>query len=212
MNYSELLIWQYKLPKAIAEIDMKSQFWIDFMEDCLTFIDMWNIDTAEKYSLDVLGRIFGVSRSSVSMTEKDYLTYYEKTGGLGWGRGRWYVEGEAFRETILLTDQEFRFLIKARIWKLYQNPSIDYLTDALQDLTGSDASIVDNYNMTMTVYYGSGVLQDGFVKFAVENLDILPRPVGVMYTYEQTPVKYFGFNGDEFDDNYGFGVGRFIDS
>ena len=212
MTYSELLIWQYKLPKAIAEIDMKSQFWIDFMQDCLTFIDMWNIDTAEKYSLDVLGRIFGVSRSSVSMTEKEYLTYYEKTGGLGWGKGRWYVEGEAFRETILLTDQEFRFLIKARIWKLYQNPSIDYLTDALQDLTGSDAYIVDNYNMTMTVYYGSGVLQDGFVKFAVENLDILPRPVGIMYAYEQAGVKYFGFNGDEFDNNYGFGVGRFIDS
>lgn len=211
MNYSELLIWQYKLPKAIAEIDMKSQFWSDFMEDCLKFIDMWNIDTAEKYSLDVLGRIFGVSRSSVSMTEKEYLTYYEKTGGLGWGKGRWYVEGEAFRETILLNDQEFQFLIKARIWKLYQNPSIDYLTDALQDLTGSNAYIVDNYNMTMTVYYGSGVLQDGFVKFAVENLDILPRPVGIGYTYEQAPIKYFGFNGDEFDDNYGFGVGRFID-
>ena len=212
MNYSELLIWQYKLPKAIAEIDMKSQFWTDFMEDCLTFIDMWNIDTAEKYSLDVLGRIFGVSRSSVSMTEKEYLTYFEKTGGLGWGKGRWYVEGEAFRETILLTDQEFRFLIKARIWKLYQNPSIDYLTDALQDLTGVDASIVDNYNMTMIVYYGSGISQDGFIKFAVENLDILPRPVGVMYTYEQAGVKYFGFNSDEFGNNYGFGVGRFTDS
>lgn len=212
MTYSDLLIWQYKLPKAIAEIDMKSQFWIDFMQDCLNFIDMWNIDTAEKYSLDVLGRIFGVSRSSVSMTEKEYLTYYEKTGGLGWGKGRWYVDGEAFRETILLTDQEFRFLIKARIWKIYQNPSIDYLTDALQDLTGSDAYIVDNYNMTMKVYYGGDVSLDSFIKFAVENLDILPRPVGIMYTYEQAGVEYFGFNGDEFSNNYGFGVGRFIDS
>lgn len=212
MNYSDLLIWQYKLPKAIAEIDMKSQFWIDFMDDCLKFIDMWNIDTAEKYSLDVLGRIFGVSRSSVSMTEKEYLTYYEKTGGLGWGRGRWYVAGEAFRETILLTDQEFRFLIKARIWKLYQNPSLDYLTDALQALTGDDAYIVDNGNMTMKVYYGSTVALDSFIKFAIKNLDILPRPVGVGYTYEQAGVKYFGFNGEEFDNNYGFGIGRFIDS
>ena len=212
MNYSELLIWQYKLPKAIAEIDMKSQFWIDFMNDCLKFIDMWNIDTAEKYSLDVLGRIFGVSRSSVSLTEKEYLTYYEKTGGLGWGRGRWYVAGEAFGETILLTDQEFRFLIKARIWKLYQNPSLDYLTDALQALTGDDAYIVDNGNMTMKVYYGNTVALDSFIKFAIENLDILPRPVGIGYTYEQAGVKYFGFNGEEFDNNYGFGVGRFIDS
>ena len=212
MNYSELLIWQYKLPKAIAEIDMKSQFWIDFMEDCLKFIDMWNIDTAEKYSLDVLGRIFGVSRSSVSLTEKEYLTYYEKTGGLGWGKGRWYVAGEAFREAILLTDQEFRFLIKARIWKLYQNPSLDYLTDALQDLTGNDAYIVDNGDMTMKVYYSAEVSQDSFIKFAVENLDILPRPVGIGYTYEQSWSKFFGFNGEEFDNNYGFGVGRFIDA
>ncbi|MBO7706754.1 MAG: DUF2612 domain-containing protein [Acinetobacter sp.] len=212
MNYSDLLIWQYKLPKAIAEIDMKSQFWIDFMDDCLKFIDMWNIDTAEKYSLDVLGRIFGVSRSSVSMTEKEYLTYYEKTGGLGWGRGRWYIAGEAFRETILLTDQEFRFLIQARIWKLYQNPSLDYLTDALQALTGDDAYIVDNGDMTMKVYYGNTVALDSFIKFAIENLDILPRPVGIGYTYEQAGVKYFGFNGEEFENNYGFGVGGFIDA
>ena len=212
MKYSDLLIWQYKLPKAIAEIDMKSQFWIDFMEDCLKFIDMWNVDTAEKYSLDVLGRIFGVSRSSVSLTEKEYLTYYEKTGGLGWGRGRWYRAGEAFRETILLTDQEFRFLIKARIWKLYQNPSLDYLTDALQALTGGDAYIVDNGNMTMKVYYGNTIALDSFIKFAIENLDILPRPVAVGYTYEQAGVKYFGFNGEEFDNNYGFGIGRFIDA
>lgn len=212
MKYSDLLIWQYKLPNAIAEIDMKSKFWTDFMEDCLKFIDMWNIDTAEKYSLDVLGRIFDVSRTSVSMTEKDYLTYYEQTGGLGWGKGRWYVEGEAFRETILLNDAEFRFLIRARIWKLYQNPSLDYLTDALQDLAGQDGFIVDSGDMTMKVYYGSEIDLDSFIKFAVENLDILPRPVGVMYTYEQASAKYFGFNGDEFDNNYGFGVGRFIDS
>lgn len=212
MSYSDLLIWQYKLPNAIAEIDMKSKFWIDFMEDCLKFIDMWNIDTAEKYSLDVLGRIFGVSRTSVSMTEKDYLTYYEKTGGLGWGQGRWYRSGEAFRETILLEDEEFRFLIKARIWKLYQNPSLDYLTDALQALTGDDAFIVDNYDMTMKVFYGSEIDLNSFILFAVENLDILPRPIGVMYTYEQASAKYFGFDGDEFDNNYGFDVGRFIDA
>ena len=212
MSYSDLLIWQYKLPNAIAEIDMKSKFWIDFMEDCLKFIDMWNIDTAEKYSLDVLGRIFGVSRTSVSMTEKDYLTYYEKTGGLGWGQGRWYRSGEAFRETILLEDEEFRFLIKARIWKIYQNPSLYYLTDALQDLTGDDAFIVDNYDMTMKIFYGSEIDLNSFIRFAVENLDILPRPIGVMYTYEQASAKYFGFDGDEFDNNYGFDVGRFVDA
>ena len=213
MNYSDLLIWQYKLTKAIAEIDMKSQFWIDFMNDCLKFIDMWNIDTAEKYSLDVLGRIFGVSRSSVSLTEKEYLTYYEKTGGLGWGRGRWYRAGEAFRETILLNDFEFRFLIKARIWKLYQNPSLDYLTDALQDLTGEDAYIYNRANpMDMTVAYGSKVSDDSFLKFAIENLDILPRPIGVKYYFEQAGEKFFGFGDEEFLNNYGFGVGRFTDS
>lgn len=212
MKYSDLLIWQYKLPKAIAEIDMQSKFWTDFMDDCLEFIEMWDIDKAQKYSLDVLGRIFGVSRTSVSMTEKEFFTYYEKTGGLGWGKGRWYIEGEAFRETILLEDSEFRFLIKARIWKLYQNPSLDYITDALQDLTGADGFVVDNNDMTMKIFYGSGIDLNSFIKFAVENLDILPRPVGTMYTYEQASARYFGFDGEEFDNNYGFGEGRFIDS
>jgi len=212
MKYSDLLMWQYKLPKATAEIDLKSGLWVEFMQHCLDFAGSWDIDTAEGYNLDVLGRIFGVSRTSISMTEKEYLTYYEQTGGLGWGRGRWYVAGEAFRETILLNDYEFRFLIRARIWKLYQNPSIDYLTDALQDLTGEDAYIVDNGDMTMTVRYGSGIALDSFIKFAVENFDVLPRPVAVQYKFEQAYVKYFGFGDAEFDNNYGFDVGRFIDS
>lgn len=212
MKYSDLLIWQYKKPKAIAEIDLVTGGWIDLMQDALNFASSWDIDSAQKYNLDVLGRIFGVSRTSVSMTEKEYLTYYEKTGGLGWGQGRWYVAGEAFRETILLNDSEFRFLIKARILKLYQNPSLDYLTDALQELTGEDAYIVDHSNMTMTVFYGSSILVDSFVKFAIENLDILPRPVGVKYNYDQAGARYFGFADEEFENNYGFNVGRFTDS
>ena len=214
MKYSDLLMWQYKLPKATAEIDLTSSSWVEFMQHCLNFAGSWGLDTAEGYNLDVLGRIFGVSRTSISMTEKEYLTYYEQTGGLGWGRGRWYVAGEAFRETILLNDFEFRFLIRARIWKLYQNPSIDYLTDALQDLTGEDAYIYDRGSspMAMTVAYGSDVSDDSFIKFAIENFDILPRPVGVQYFFEKAGDKFFGFDGAEFTNNYGFGVGRFTDA
>lgn len=212
MKYSDLLIWQYKLPKATAEVDLITKPWVQLMRDCITFLEMWDIDIAQGYSLDVLGRILKVTRTSVSMTEKEYLTYYEKTGGLGWGQGRWYVAGEAFRETVLLTDSEFRFLLKARIWKLYQNPSIDYLTDAVQDLTGADAYIVDNGNMTMRVFYSGSVALDSFIRFAIENLDILPRPVGIMYTYWQAGAKLFGFGDPEFTNNYGFNEGRFIDS
>ena len=212
MKYSDLLIWQYKLPKATAEIDLITKPWVQLMRDCITFLEMWDIDLAQGYSLDVLGRILKVARTSVSMTEKEYLTYYEKTGGLGWGQGRWYVAGEAFRETVLLTDSEFRFLLKARIWKLYQNPSIDYLTDAVQDLTGADAYIVDNGNMTMKVFYSGSVATDSFIRFAIETLDVLPRPVGIKYEFEQAGAKFFGFGDAEFTNNYGFNEGRFIDS
>ena len=86
------------------------------------------------------------------------------------------------------------------------------MTDALQDLTGDDAYIVDNGNMTMTVRYGSGIALDSFIKFAVENFDVLPRPVAVQYKFEQAYVKYFGFGDDEFINNYGFDVGRFFDA
>ena len=64
----------------------------------------------------------------------------------------------------------------------------------------------------MKVYYGAEVSQDSFIKFAIESLDILPRPVSIGYTYEQAGSKFFGFNGEEFDNNYGFGIGRFIDA
>lgn len=212
MKYSDLIIWQYKKPNAIAEIDLKSKQWIDFMQSCLKFIEMWDIDKANGYSLDVLGRIFGVSRTSISMQEKDFLTYYEKTGGLGWGQGRWYREGEALRQSIRLNDFEYKFLLKARIWKLFQDPSIDYLTDALQALTGEDAFIQDNGDMTMKVFYGSLASVGTFMQFAVTQLDILPRPVGIMYTYEQAGAKYFGFGDTEFTNNYGYEIGRYVDA
>lgn len=213
MNYSDLLIWQYKLPKAIAEIDMKSKQWQDIMQSCIKVTEMWDIEKANGYALDVLGRIFGVSRNSVSMLEKDYLTYYEQTGGLGWGQGRWYRAGESLTQSIRLLDSEYKFMLKARIWKLYQDASLDYLTDAVQALTGEDAYIVDNYDMTMKVFYGNYINSvDSFIKFAIENLDVLPRPVGTMYTFEQAGQKYFGFGDPEFANNYGYGVGRFVDA
>lgn len=212
MKYSELIIWQYQKPKAIAEIDLKTKPWLQLMDDCIKFLEMKDIDKAYGYSLDILGRIFGVSRVSVSMQEKDYFTYYEKTGGLGWGQGRWYVEGEAFRETVLLSDEEFRFLLKARIWKLNQSASLDYLTDALQDLVGLDSYVIDNYDMTMTIKYSDQIQDDSFIKFAIENLDILPRPVGVLYKFEKTSDKFFGFGDAEFNNNFGFGIGRFFDA
>ena len=74
-------------------------------------------------------------------------------------------------------------------------------------------------NREMEIWNGYRAGIDGAIEnyeadeaFAIESLDILPRPVGIGYTYEQAGSKFFGFNGEEFDNNYGFGIGRFIDA
>ena len=97
-------------------------------------------------------------------------------------------------------------MIKAKILKNYQIGAIEDITNSISFLFGRDARIIDNYDMTMTVIIPS-VVMTPFKKYAIENLDILVRPVGVMYKYVIIePAKYFGFYEDRYASGFDEGV------
>ena len=209
-NYSDLLIYQYiKKPKAKATIDAIMGEYDKLADNAIDLLNQWDIDQARGFSLDIIGRRVGVSRTLPSAVSKGYFGYLNSIQGEPWGEGVWYRIGESLGDTLVLNDSDYRFLIRAKILKNFQNGTMDYILNALRFLLTEDANIEDNLNMTATVYLSIASLNI-LQRYMIEQMDILPRPMGVMYTYINASGKEFGFSG--FYNSYGFNEGRFIDA
>lgn len=201
-----MLIWQYRgKPKANATVKTISNEASRVYQSAVDVGDILNIDKARGYALDLVGYHVGVNRSLASFIPRKFFGF-AKTGQLGFNEGKFYRYGESTGESTRLGDEDFRFMIKAKILKNYQIGAIEDITNSISFLFGRDARIIDNYDMTMTAIIPSTVMTP-FKKYAIENLDILVRPVGVMYKYVIIePAKYFGFYEDRYASGFDEGV------
>lgn len=209
-KYSDLLIMQYhKKPKAVATINAWCNELDKIIENCTDLLKQWDIDQARGYSLDLIGKRIGVSRTLPNYISKGYLGYYGASQAEPWGVGRWYRAGDTTGESMKLNDSDYRFVLKAKILKNFQNGTLDYVIEAFESLIGVASLVEDNYDMTVNIHIPIdqiNQLQD----YLIKNMDILPRPMGVMYNYINASNREFGF--DQFSDTYGFNEGRFIDA
>lgn len=201
-----MLIWQYRgKPKANATVNTISEEASKVYQSAADVGDILNIDKARGYALDLVGYHVGVNRSLASFIPRKFFGF-AKTGQLGFNEGKFYRYGESTGESTRLGDEDFRFMIKAKILKNYQIGAIEDITNSISFLFGRDARIIDNYDMTMTAIIPS-VAMTPFKKYAIENLDVLVRPVGVMYKYVIIePAKYFGFYEDRYASGFDEGV------
>lgn len=201
-----MLIWQYRgKPKASATVKTISDEASRVYQSSVDVGDILNIDKARGYALDLVGYHVGVNRSLASFIPRKFFGF-ARTGQLGFNEGKFYRYGESTGESTRLGDEDFRFMIKAKILKNYQIGAIEDITNSISFLFGRDARIIDNYDMTMTAIIPSTVMTP-FKRYAIENLDILVRPVGVMYKYVIIePAKYFGFYEDRYASGFDEGV------
>jgi hypothetical protein len=193
MAYRDLLIWQYKgQPRAIATIDLfdaqTRATWNGFADLPTTY----DIDKAVGVSLDVIGRIVGVSRTLAEAAPRSFFGFTgapEQTdfpnpnaGAFTRGQrlgGKWYREGGATFDTARASDDEMRTLIRLKVIKNYQTGSLPNLMQALTVLLGgSYANANDNLDMTVTIYAIKSRVTP-FVRYVFDKLDLLPRPAGV---------------------------------
>lgn len=208
--YTNLLIYQYaKKPKAVATIDAIMGECDRVVENLTDLLNQWDIDQARGFSLDIIGRRVGVSRTLPAFVSKGYLGYLGSLQGKPWGEGIWYREGDATGDSLSLNDEDYRFLIKAKIFKNFQDGTLDYVLNAMRLLLTDQANIQDNYDMTVDVLLPLASLNP-LQTYMIQVLDILPRPMGVMYTYINASGKEFGFDG--FFNSYGFNEGSFVDA
>ena len=209
-DYSQLLIYQYaRKPKARATIDSVLGEYDKLSDNAIDLLNQWDIDQARGFSLDIIGRRIGVSRTLPAAIAKGYFGYLNSIDGEPWGQGVWYRAGESTGDTLVLNDQDYRFLIRAKIFKNFQNGTFDYILNAFRIIISPDSNIEDNLDMTAKVYIPIASLTL-LQRYMVEKMDILPRPMGVLYTYLNGSIRAFGFDG--FFNSYGFDEGRFLDA
>lgn len=209
-KYSDLIIYQYRnKPKARDTMNLLMGEVDRVLDNLLDLSEQWDIDKARGFSLDIIGRRVGVSRTLPSFVSKGYFSYFGAVGGKPWGEGKWYRKGDSTGDAIKLIDEDFRFLIKAKIYKNFQDDTLDYVLSVMRELLSDNVNIKDNYDMTATIYLPLQSM-NSLQTYMIQVMDILPRPVGVMYNYLNASGKEFGFDG--FFNSFGFGEGRFIDS
>jgi hypothetical protein len=160
----------------------------------LFFNNLWNVQTAQGYGLDVWGRIVGVTRI-LTVASGAYFGY---TGpGTDGASGTpynvaVYNPGASGTQNVVLSDKAFRTLIYAKAMANISNGSIPSINAILMvlfatggtsadPLTQPAAYCTDDGGMQMTYTFSFPLTN---VQIAiVETSGVLPRPSGVKLTY-----------------------------
>ncbi|PWC10641.1 hypothetical protein B4923_16095 [Brenneria roseae subsp. americana] len=161
--------WQYKnAPKLIALLLTLPDIAQASIEDQLAKIQtMLDIDSAEGEQLDICGRIAGYTKRPVG-------TFYPACASAA------------------VSDDLFRRMIKAKIFKNNSIATIDEIKRATDYILGTDALILDGQDMTMRPIFFE-YLDVGSQKL-VADYDLIPRPQGVGMKQARTlTYKPFGF-------------------
>lgn len=189
MSYSELLIWQYQgKPKAVQTIKLFDDVLSKSFVDLKSLQDTLNIDTAEGVNLDLVGKHVGQSRAINGYQLRKFFGFVGSKHALSFsknneGGGEWYRRRDPLSDSVRLSDADYRFLIKCRILKNYQTGTVSNILESCRFIFGDNCSVIDNYDMTVSISLPSQNL-NSFKRFAIQNLDILPRPMGVRFIYE----------------------------
>lgn len=212
--YIKHLILQYvDKPKARATIETYASEWESIYNFSRSFEVEFDLDTAWGDRLDKIGNIVGQSR----IIERGYAKRYFGFSGTTFAKT--FSEGAFFRilrdsayEQTELSDEQYRFFIRAKIAKNIVGATISSKTgrtglqETINFLFKSKAFVVDNKNMTMTVYIDESVDNDDLTIIVNENLIPAPQGVGIRLR-SYSAANTFGFSNNP--NAKGFGDGKF---
>ena len=209
MNRDNFIIWQYRTkPKALGTIRAIYTETDNTFKNVVQLADILNIDKATGYALDLVGCHVGVFRVLPTAIAKEYFGWLQDDTALSFNVGEFYRNGDALHASVVLNDSDFRFFIKARISKNHQTGEISNIVNSIKFIIGEHGNIIDAQDMTMNVLVNSDQL-NSLTLYAISKMDILVRPVGVMYRYlVLVNNEPFGFEHD--NQSYGFNLGKFV--
>lgn len=207
-QYLLYLIKQYyEKPKAKAETKMLLESWEEISDFVQSFGATFDIDNATGETLDLIGRIVGLSRQVNNTTPISLFGFSLNSNANGfWSvtntnrqSAPFFRLGQAIYTPLQLQDFEYRKFLKIKISK---NTCSPYLVSddkiSLQQVVfnafDGRAYVTDNKDQSLTLYVSPTVDPDELR--LIINLDILPRPITFNYRViiQAEPSSTFGFS------------------
>ncbi len=199
-EYLGLLIIQYSdSSKAVAEVTLKASEYAKIYEFYSNFFDAFDLDQAIGDQLDIIGKIVGIPRIVPFSTIKKYFGFSDNANSLSFDAGTMFDKftDSGYTDTEL-SDVQMRKLIRAKISKNITSPYMVAderisLQDVINSAFNGAAYVIDNYDMTLTLYIDESVSIDDLT--LIKNLNLLPSPQGVGYKsfISYSTVETFGF-------------------
>ena len=147
------------------------------------FTNIWNLDTAQGYGLDVWGRIVGVERvltlstdSFFGFAEPQDLTLQP------FNAAPWY-SGTQTTSNYRLSDEAFRQLINAKALANITDGSITSLNAILMTLFAGQGDVWVADTGTMTLTYTFNFAPSAVQVSLIQSSGVLMRPAGVRVVY-----------------------------
>ena len=216
-EYKKLLIVQYAdKPNALSHTSLMLSKFEEVFNLVSSFEEAFDLDTAVGKQLDILGKIVGISRTVPFAVPKNNFGFFGGTYSFPMNDKFLNIVSYPFKDkfeipysTGELNDNDYRFFIKAKIIKnnviatMINSNSLS-LQNAIDYLFEGKGYIVDNYNMSMTIYIENTFNFD--VIQYIQQLDLIPRPQGVLYktiiSYVDGKTFGFGVNNTGFGDKF----------
>jgi Protein of unknown function (DUF2612) len=188
-DFEETILSQYGASPILRTLIANLNSYIDPSANIDAFFNnIWNIDTAIGYGLDVWGRIVGVGRVLQISTGSNFgFSGPSGSSGDPWNVSPFF-NGQPTTANFALLDGPFRTLILAKALANICNCAIPAINQILINLFGANGPlpvsgnsyVTDGLNMTMT-YTFSAVL-DPVQAAIVFQSGVLPKPTGVSAT------------------------------
>ena len=167
-SYLALLSHQYQTaPNLLAWMAAKLQVLVDIQNCADSMVSAFDLDAAQGSQLDVLGQLLGVSR----------MLPWNPSMGL----------------SAILDDGTYRTLLKAAVFRNHWDGTVLSIEANWRGLIpGSQISIQDNLDMTITVHGANGL--SSLMQDLITHGMMIPTPQGVSVNYIFSQTPYFGFD------------------
>ena len=191
-NLQQTIISQYANSPIICGMIERFNQCIDPRADAMEFYrDIWDIETAKGYGLDIWGRIVGIERYVFITSHVENIGF--ATGFTPFNSGTW-SSGEDDGRKYRMDDETYRkiIMLKAMSNITYASaPNINRLLSIMFEKRGR-AYFVKNGTMAARYVFEFFLLPAE--RAIIRQSDLLPRPSGVLLDFYEPEVnKTFGY-------------------
>lgn len=209
INVQQTIISQYANSPILDTLISNMNGYIDPRTNFQQFYDfVWNVDTAQFWGLDILGRIVGVTRLLRIPGNDPIVGFDNPDTPKDWfpmSQGRFALENEATL-AYELPDDAYRVLILTKALANIITTTAPATNQLLKNLfpDRGRAFVRDLGKMTIQFVFNFSLTT---IEFAIlTQSGVLPHPAGVLYSVIVIPPKLFGFQGNPQAQPFNVGI------